>query len=98
MNKDIHETLKERGKTHGDFEEQAHIAQMLKDIIRPYISGYTDDKKEALDMTMHKIARICAGDPNERDHWHDIAGYSTLVCKVIDSDTIVGDSDDRKRR
>jgi hypothetical protein len=36
-------------------------------------------QREALDMILHKIARIVNGNPNETDHWHDIAGYATLV-------------------
>ena len=30
-------------------------------------------------MIVHKIGRILAGNPNHSDHWHDIAGYATLV-------------------
>ena len=37
------------------------------------------DQAEALDMIAHKIARILNGDPNHHDHWHDIAGYATLI-------------------
>ena len=39
----------------------------------------TDPAKEALDMIAHKIGRICAGNPNFKDHWADIAGYAQLV-------------------
>lgn len=33
----------------------------------------------AIDMILHKLARIACGDPNYVDNWHDIAGYATLV-------------------
>lgn len=38
---------------------------------------------EALDMIQHKIGRILSGNPNEPDHWHDIAGYATLVENIL---------------
>lgn len=34
---------------------------------------------ESLDMILHKIGRIIAGDPTHADHWDDIAGYAKLV-------------------
>ena len=40
-------------------------------------------QKESLEMNVHKIGRILAGDPNEPDHWNDISGYSKLVSDRI---------------
>jgi hypothetical protein len=40
--------------------------------------------REALDMILHKISRICTGDPTFKDHWVDIVGYATLVIKDIE--------------
>ena len=34
---------------------------------------------EALEMILHKIARILNGDPNYKDSWVDIVGYAQLV-------------------
>jgi hypothetical protein len=42
------------------------------------------DQKEALDMIVHKIARILNGNPNVHDHWHDIAGYATLIANRLE--------------
>lgn len=39
----------------------------------------TDVQRESIDLIATKLARICCGDPNHRDHWDDIAGYATLV-------------------
>jgi hypothetical protein len=36
-------------------------------------------QRESLEMNQHKVARILAGNPDEPDHWFDIAGYATLV-------------------
>lgn len=43
----------------------------------------TPEQCEALDMIQHKIGRILSGNPNEPDHWHDIAGYATLVENIL---------------
>ncbi|BCD59597.1 MULTISPECIES: DUF6378 domain-containing protein [unclassified Nitratiruptor] len=83
----IEQILQERQKTHGDFKEQAEISQILKDQIA-LTEGYkrmlNSTQREALQMIAHKIARILAGDPNEVDHWRDIAGYATLVVKELE--------------
>lgn len=77
----IEETLAERHTTHGDYFDHARIAQNLKDMMRQE-DGWlklNPEQREALEMIAHKIARALAGDPWHRDHWHDIAGYATLV-------------------
>ncbi len=84
-NKTIEEILTERGRTHGDFRTPAAITDAIKfhmhssskwRYLRPV-------QREALDMTAHKIGRILAGDPDYKDHWDDIAGYTTLVAKEL---------------
>ena len=75
------EILEERGKTHGDFSDNARVSQQLKMIVREE-HGYrklNPVQKEAIDMILHKISRALCGNPNEPDHWEDMAGYSTLV-------------------
>jgi hypothetical protein len=82
---DIDEILNEREKTHGDFEDVARVSQEIKDcFVRPDTSTSQD---EALDMIANKIARICCGNPNEVDHWRDIAGYATLVVRELEGYT-----------
>lgn len=79
----IEETLAERQKTHGDFMTHAMISQEFKSMAQSFLNDQgkflAPDQSEALDMIFHKIARILNGNPNIHDHWHDIAGYSTLV-------------------
>ncbi len=81
----IEETLAEREKTHGAFFDHSRITQNIKRAIRDSTNwtGLTADEKEALDMIAHKIGRILAGNPAVADHWHDIAGYATLVEKEL---------------
>lgn len=76
----IEKTLKQRQKTHGDFATHAKISQELKAVLWEHDFQELDaDQIEALEMICHKIARVLNGDPNHHDHWHDIAGYATLV-------------------
>ena len=37
------------------------------------------DCREAVDMILHKLARVLNGDPNYADNWHDIQCYAKLV-------------------
>ena len=84
----IEDLLKERGKTHGDFEDNAHVSQVLKCFVRDHIMHeLTDVQAEALEVICAKIARILTGDPNHIDSWVDIAGYATLVVKDIEEKT-----------
>ena len=74
-------TLEDRKTKYGEFGTHAGIAQKLKFIIRAS-DGWnhlTNVQKEALEMILHKIARIMNGDPNYIDSWHDICGYARLV-------------------
>jgi len=77
----IQKTLKERQKTHGDFATHALISQSIKcQMFNAHGYGALDAmQREALDMIAHKIARVLNGNPDVHDHWHDIAGYATLV-------------------
>lgn len=75
--------LAERGKTHGDFTIYATITQALKSIVQGHSANLSSIQQEAIDMILHKIGRICAGNPNYRDHWDDIAGYARLVSERI---------------
>lgn len=81
----IDAVLDERSKTHGSFEEHAHVTQSLKVCMRSAssYSRLTCAQLEAIDMICHKLGRIAAGDPNHADHWIDIAGYAQLVAREL---------------
>lgn len=74
-------TLEARGKRYGRFKDHAGISQRLKAVMRqtPAWGHLEADQQEALEMVMHKVARILNGDPDYTDSWHDIAGYVRLV-------------------
>ncbi len=77
--------LEERGKRYGDFAGHASITQDLKARMRiaPGWSRLNDEQREALEMVAHKIGRILNGDPNYKDSWVDISGYSELVARRL---------------
>lgn len=78
------ELTNERKSTHGDWKQQSDMAHRLKSemhFTRIEGAGWdnlTASQKEALDMIAVKISRILCGNPNEPDHWDDIAGYAYL--------------------
>lgn len=79
---DIDDILNEREKTHGDFSDVAEVAQNIKECFVRSDTSLMQD--EAIDMIANKIARICCGNPNEPDHWRDIAGYAMLVVRDLE--------------
>lgn len=86
LSNNLEQTLAEREKTHGNFDSHARICQSIK------CQMYNTDgwghlvasQRESLEMIAHKIARILNGNPHIHDHWHDIAGYATLVAKELE--------------
>ena len=77
---ETNELLAERGKTHGDFTYHAQVTQELKAVMNEHgLAKLSEVQREALEMIQHKIGRILAGDPNFKDHWIDISGYSMLA-------------------
>lgn len=77
---DARQLTTERGKTHGDWETQSQYCQSLKAVCHGSVNWpvMTDSQHDALEMIMVKVSRILAGDPNEKDHYRDIAGYAHL--------------------
>lgn len=79
----------ERAKTHGRFEDHARCTQYLKRVVRLEIDKrekrgqdkLSTQHLEAIDMILHKIGRIVAGDCAYQDHWDDIAGYAHIANK-----------------
>lgn len=80
------EILNEREKTHGDYKHVARLSWSFKHTVREELNSQEKDmrrnvdigQQEAVEMILHKIARIICGDPNHADHWDDIAGYAML--------------------
>ena len=77
----VEKTLEERKKTHGDFTNHSQISQGLKEVASrgAVYETLNEVQREALEMILHKVARIVAGNPNHADNWHDIGGYAKLA-------------------
>lgn len=83
-NQSTEELVSDRKKTHGSWVEQSALAHSLKATVRSVINNrhytsFTPSQLEALDMICVKISRIVTGNPDEPDHWNDIAGYALLA-------------------
>ena len=79
--------IDEREKTHGSFKKTSRVSQGLKLVLKDDLTTYntlTKIQKEGLDMICSKLSRIVSGNPNEKDHWDDIAGYATLVGESLE--------------
>lgn len=79
----VTDILDERGSRYGKFMHHAALSQDLKQVVRCALAikckQLAPDQQEAMDMILHKIARIVNGDPDYADSWVDIAGYAQLV-------------------
>ena len=88
MTTDVDKVLDERGSRYGTFEGHATVAQCLKTVVRTNLMARNKvlkaSQQEALDMIMHKIARIINGDPNYADSWIDVAGYAKLIADELE--------------
>jgi len=84
------ELLNQRETTHGAFKHHAFCTQLLKTVISNTLdmskAELSYQQQEAVDMICHKLGRIAAGNPDTKDHWDDIAGYSSLVSRELVED------------
>lgn len=83
----VEKVLAERKARYGKFEDNAAMAQTMKDMFReqPIWQTLSVDKKEALDNIAQKLARILTGNnANYADSWVDICGYSKLVADALE--------------
>ncbi len=81
----VDETLAERGTRYGPFEEHAKVAEALLDVFmaHPKWGELEPYQREAIRITCNKYGRIFNGDHMYDDSWHDVAGYNSLVAKIL---------------
>jgi hypothetical protein len=88
----VNTILQERALQYGTFVSLAKTAQEFKSVLYRELGSrnkrLADDQAEALDMIIHKIARVINGDANHVDTWNDIAGYATLVAERLQGRTL----------
>lgn len=70
-----------RKQSHGKIQDVGEVSQKLKAITHTSKNWETmsNSQREALDLIVHKMARILVGDPDFKDHWDDIAGYARIA-------------------
>lgn len=83
----VRDLLIKRDATHGSWFRQSTDAQKIKAVLRE--CGAWDalhpSCKEALESIATKQSRLLNGNPWDRDHWLDIAGYAMLIVDLIDT-------------
>ena len=86
----IQDTLNQRRTTHGHFPNVAYTSQKIKEAMSEYDGwdNLSTTQREALTVIAQKISRVLNGNADEPDHWHDIAGYATLVEQDLLSKTL----------
>lgn len=93
--KGVDATLAERQSQYGSFEDVAFVTESIMATmarVRPNeLNDLPHPHRMALYMIASKMARIVNGDFNSIDGWHDIAGYATLIERII------GDSNVREK-
>jgi hypothetical protein len=92
---DIDKLLQERRKVHGDFLYRASITQGFKEIAYNSLNWdrLNDAQREAIEMILHKLGRILAGDPDHCDHWDDICGYARLASACTPNSSAITKAD-----
>ena len=77
----IQDTIDNRDKIYGGFENNAAIAKELERVIEDGWQGAPPSNMQAytLDMLCVKISRIVCGDVDHDDNWKDIEGYARIL-------------------
>lgn len=70
-----------RYNLNGTYRDHGVLTQKLKEAVRDHAgwSSLDPGHQEAIDMILHKIARVINGDPYYDDNWKDIQGYAKLA-------------------
>lgn len=74
--------LVEREKTHGPWKDTAKTFDTIMHTLNG--SKLNSAQTAAMVMIFMKIARIHNGNPFEKDHWLDIAGYAKLGAEACE--------------
>jgi hypothetical protein len=82
--------LAQREQTHGSYQDNANISQTLIEIIKDAMGPSWYDmrpyQRHTIMMVCMKLARVAVGNPDEPDHWRDIAGYAELTVRELENE------------
>ena len=88
----VEETIEGRGKEYGTYKGGITFrTEMFKLIQRRYKDTHDMDMTiEQLSLFMDIVMKIgrLATTPDHQDSWHDLAGYATLMDKVLQGEEI----------
>jgi len=76
--------LVEREKTHGSFKKNGEQWDKLVNALDIVNHDIKPEMKLAIAMICLKLSRLCSGQPFEKDHWLDIAGYAKLGAEACE--------------
>jgi hypothetical protein len=83
---ELNEVLNQREEAYGSFECVARVSQELKGVMyESLVSDKEPEEYEALEMILHKIARIICSKYVLLDEYRDIAGYAMLVLNSLEN-------------
>lgn len=80
-------SIPNRDDQHGGVQAVGWLSQLIKLSMRSTLNWnrLSSGGQESLDMIAHKIGRILSGgDPHDRQHWEDIAGYARAAMRSFD--------------
>lgn len=78
--------LNARETSHGDYGVNAAASQAIKSVFHgspEFLAKLSPEQKESAELIATKFGRILAGDPNNPEHWEDIAGYASLIAERL---------------
>lgn len=83
---EVKDILAVRSNAHGDFNVSSKTQGHLMDALQraPGWDRCNYAQRRAIHLIVEKLTRIVHGNPDEQDHWADIAGYATLGGKSIE--------------
>jgi hypothetical protein len=83
----IQDTLKERQGTHGSFEDNAAVTQLIKEVMHGAKNWrhLSAPQREGLDLIALKIGRMLTGDHTYLDNARDMVGYAQLIYDNMDA-------------
>ena len=76
----LDDSLRDKIRTNGAFEDVASLSQAIKFVLRRGKNWETmpPESKEALELSATSIARILTGDHLEPNHWSTLATYGWM--------------------
>lgn len=84
----VDDLVDERAGKYGKFRDLSEVSQRFKESLHYSLIArdkrLAPDQQEALEVILHKFARIINGDSDYVDNWKDIAGYATLVADRLE--------------